>query len=54
MIPIVVQTAIPRQVNPLKPHGVKKGYDFNFGVGHGMENASDQWLAKAIVVFPFK
>ena len=31
-----------------------KGYDFNFGIGHGMENASDQWVAKAIVAFPFK
>ena len=31
-----------------------KGYDINFGVGHGTENASDQWVTKAIIAFPFK
>jgi len=31
-----------------------KGYDINFGIGRGMKNASDQWVAKAIIAFPFK
>lgn len=31
-----------------------KGFDINFGIGRGMENASDQWVAKAIIAFPFK
>jgi hypothetical protein len=31
-----------------------KGYDFNFGIGRGMKGAGDQWVAKAIVSFPFK
>ena len=31
-----------------------KGHDINIGIGRGMENASDQWVAKAIVSFPFK
>jgi len=31
-----------------------KGYDINFGIGRGMENAGDKWVAKAIVAFPFK
>ena len=31
-----------------------KGYDINFGIGHGFESAADQWVAKAIIAFPFK
>ncbi len=31
-----------------------KGFDINFGLGRGMQNASDQWIAKAIISFPFK
>ena len=31
-----------------------KGYDINFGLGRGMKGAGDQWVAKAIVAFPFK
>lgn len=31
-----------------------KGYDINFGIGRGMKNADDQWVAKAIVAFPFR
>ena len=31
-----------------------RGLDVNFGVGRGMENASDKWVAKVIVAFPFK
>jgi hypothetical protein len=31
-----------------------KGYDINFGIGRGFENAGDQWVAKAIIAFPFK
>jgi len=31
-----------------------KAYDINFGIGRGMENAGDQWVAKAIIAFPFK
>jgi hypothetical protein len=31
-----------------------KGFDLNFGIGHGLRNASDQWVAKAIIAFPFK
>jgi hypothetical protein len=31
-----------------------KSFDINFGIGRGMENASDQWVAKAIIAFPFK
>ena len=31
-----------------------KGYDINFGIGHGFENASDKLVAKAIIAFPFK
>jgi len=31
-----------------------RGYDINFGIGRGFENAGDQWVAKAIVAFPFK
>lgn len=31
-----------------------KGFDINFGIGRGMKNAGDQWVAKAIVSFPFK
>ena len=31
-----------------------KGYDINFGIGRGMENAGDKWVAKAIIAFPFK
>lgn len=32
----------------------KKDFDINFGIGHGFENASDTWVAKAIIAFPFK
>lgn len=32
----------------------KKDFDINFGIGHGFDNASDQWVAKAIIAFPFK
>jgi hypothetical protein len=28
--------------------------DANFGIGHGYVNASDTWVAKAIIGFPFK
>jgi hypothetical protein len=31
-----------------------KGYDINVGIGRGLENAGDKWVAKAIVAFPFK
>ena len=31
-----------------------KSFDINFGIGRGIENASDQWVAKAIISFPFK
>jgi len=31
-----------------------KGFDLNFGIGHWLRNASDQWVAKAIIAFPFK
>ncbi len=31
-----------------------KGYEINFGIGHGFENASDKIVAKAIIAFPFK
>lgn len=30
------------------------GMDINFGIGHGMKNAEDGWIAKAIIAFPFK
>ncbi|WP_324778656.1 hypothetical protein [Thiobacillus sedimenti] len=30
------------------------GLDVNFGIGHGLQNAEDQWIAKAIIAFPFK
>lgn len=32
----------------------KSGFDMNFGVGRGDSNASDSWIAKAIIAFPFK
>lgn len=32
----------------------KNDFDINFGIGHGFHNASDRWVAKAIIVFPFK
>ena len=32
----------------------KKDFDINVGIGHGFDNASDQWVAKAIIAFPFK
>ncbi|HUX64930.1 hypothetical protein [Sulfuricella sp.] len=32
----------------------KKGWDIDFGVGRGFENAGDIWVAKAIIAFPFK
>jgi len=31
-----------------------KGYDINFGLGRGVKGAGDQWVAKAIIGFPFK
>jgi len=31
-----------------------RGYDINFGIGRGVENAGDTWVAKAIIAFPFK
>lgn len=31
-----------------------KGYEINFGIGRGMKAAGDQWVAKAIIAFPFK
>ncbi|TSA18483.1 MAG: hypothetical protein D4R74_01150 [Betaproteobacteria bacterium] len=30
-----------------------KGFDINFGIGRGFENAGDKWVAKAIIAFPF-
>ena len=30
-----------------------KGFDINFGIGRGMEDAADKWVAKAIIAFPF-
>lgn len=30
-----------------------KGFDVNFGVGHGVKNADDKWVVKAIIAFPF-
>ncbi len=33
---------------------VKHGFDINFGIGRGDSNASDTWIAKAIIAFPFK
>jgi hypothetical protein len=32
----------------------KHGFDMNFGIGRGDSNASDSWIAKAIIAFPFK
>lgn len=32
----------------------KKDIDINFGIGHGFGNAGDDWVAKAIIAFPFK
>jgi len=32
----------------------KNGYDINFGIGRGFENAADKWVAKAIFAIPFK
>lgn len=32
----------------------KHGFDLNFGIGRGDSNASDSWVAKAIIAFPFK
>jgi hypothetical protein len=29
-------------------------FDINFGIGRGDSNASDSWIAKAIIAFPFK
>ena len=31
-----------------------KGYDVNFGVGRGLGENPDKWVAKAIIAFPFK
>lgn len=34
---------------------VAKGdFDVNFGIGRGFVNATDTWVAKAIIAFPFK
>lgn len=30
-----------------------KGFDLNFGIGRGIKNADDQWIAKAILSIPF-
>jgi len=30
-----------------------KGFDLNFGIGHGLKNAEDRWIIKAIIAFPF-
>lgn len=30
------------------------GLDVNVGIGHGLQNADDQWIVKAIIAFPFK
>jgi hypothetical protein len=30
------------------------GYDINLGLGRGFEHASDKWVAKTILAFPFK
>ena len=32
----------------------QRDFDMNFGVGRGDSNASDSWVAKAIIAFPFK
>lgn len=32
----------------------KHGFDINFGIGRGDSNASDNWIAKAIIAFPLK
>ena len=32
----------------------KHDFDINFGIGRGDSNASDNWIAKAIIAFPFK
>jgi hypothetical protein len=32
----------------------KHDFDINFGIGRGDSNASDSWIAKAIIAFPFK
>jgi len=31
-----------------------RGFDMNIGIGRGDSNASDNWIAKAIIAFPFK
>lgn len=31
-----------------------KGFDINFGIGRGFVNATDRWVAKAIISLPFK
>ena len=31
-----------------------KGYDISVGIGRGMQNAGDKWVAKAIIAFPFR
>lgn len=31
-----------------------KGFDINFGIGHGSRENPDKWVAKAIIAFPFK
>lgn len=31
-----------------------KGFDINFGIGHGSSENPDKWVAKAIIAFPFK
>ena len=32
----------------------KPGFEMNFGIGRGDSNASDSWIAKAIVAFPLE
>ena len=32
----------------------KNNFDINLGIGRGDSNASDSWIAKAIIAFPFK
>jgi hypothetical protein len=29
-----------------------KGLDLNFGIGHGLQNAEDDWIVKAIIALP--
>lgn len=53
-----IHHALPRNERAHYLYGVvdieKKGFDINFGIGHGFDNAGDQWVAKAIIAFPFR